>query len=202
MYTHGFGKLFAASTDDVLAEAAELFALRGSGFTWKQLIVRSRILIPVFGLATYGAFSVDPLIDSGHLSWAGVVFGVSSVALSLTTAVQSVRMYKQCVDHMVSDGKLSLTGRLSHWITALKQDFTNPARLGLIIGALISPLMSMVVFVGLPIVVHNGWVLALLGTTETITAGIVVILARRINALKFQLELNGLLRKDTETKRA
>ena len=201
LYTHGFGKLFAASTDDVLAEAAELFALRGSGFTWKQLIVRSRILIPVFALATYGAFNVDPLIDSGHLSWAGAVFGVSSVALSLATAIQSVRMYKTCVDDLVRDGKISIARNLGRWTMAVKQDFTNPARLGLIMGAMISPLMSMIVFVWFPFTVHNGWVLALLGTTETITAGIVVVLSRRINAIKFQLELNALLRKETLTKK-
>jgi hypothetical protein len=197
--TRGFGKIFAASTDDVLSEAAELFALRGSGFTWKQLIVRSRILIPVFALASYGAFQVDSLIENGMLAWGGIVFGTSSVALSLTTALQSVRMYKQCVDEMVRDGKFSLVNRRGHWITALKQDFTNPARLGLFIGAVMSPMISMTVFVGFSQLVHNGWVLALLGTTETITAGVVVILARRLNAFKFQLELNGLIRAQSNT---
>jgi hypothetical protein len=194
LYTHGFGKLFAASTDDVLAEAAELFALRGSGFTWKQLIVRSRILIPIFGLATYGAFQVDNLIDKGDLSWAGFLFGVTSVALSLTTALQSIRMYKVCVDDLVKEKKLSLTGKLRHWTVALKQDFTNPARLGLFIGGVLSPIISMTAFVWFPQFVHNGWVLAILGTAETVTAGTVVILARRLNAFKFQLDLNHLLR--------
>ncbi len=201
-YTRGFGKIFAASTDDVLAETAELFALRGSGFTWKQLIVRSRILIPVFILATIGAFNVDTLIDQGHLSIAGVVFGVSSVALSLTTALQSVRMYKQCIDHLVKEGKLPAAHRSTPWILAIKQDFTNPARLGLFIGAVLSPLISMTVFVGFPQFVHNGWVLALLGTAESITAGVVVILARQLNTLKFQFELSRLLRTQSTTNQA
>ncbi|GEM_PF-637604 len=194
LYTRGFGKLFAASTDDVLAEAAELFALRGSGFTWKQLILRSRILIPVFALASYGAFQVDHLIDRGDISWAGFLFGVTSVALSLTTALQSIRMYKVCVDDLVKEKKLALNGQLRYWIVAVKQDFTNPARLGLFIGGVLSPVISMTVFVWFPQFVHNGWVLALLGTAETITAGTVVLLARRLNSLKFQLDLNRLLR--------
>ena len=194
LYTHGFGKLFAASTDDVLAETAELFALRGSGFTWKQLILRSRILIPVFALAAYGAFQVDHLIDKGELSWAGFVFGVTSVALSLTTALQSIRMYKRCVDDLVKEGKLLLTSRFGHWIVAVNQDFTNPARLGLFVGGILSPVISMAAFVWFPQFVHNGWVLAMLGTAETVTAGTVVILARRLNELKFQLDLNRLLR--------
>jgi hypothetical protein len=194
LYTRGFGKLFAASTDDVLSETAELFALRGSGFTWKQLILRSRILIPVFALATYGAFQVDHLIDKGDLSWAGFLFGVTSVILSLTTAVQSIRMYERCVDDLVKERKLSLTSKFHHWIVAVKQDFTNPARLGLFVGGILSPIISMTVFVWFPQFVHNGWILALLGTAETITAGTVVILARRLNSFKFQLDLNRLLR--------
>ena len=194
LYTRGFGKLFAASTDDILAEAAELFALRGSGFTWKQLILRSRILIPVFALATYGAFQVDNLIDKGDLSWAGFLFGVTSVALSLTTALQSIRMYKVCVDDLVKERKISLNSQLLHWVTAVKQDFTNPARLGLFVGGILSPIISMTVFVWFPQFVHNGWILAMLGTAETVTAGTVVILARRLNAFKFQLDLNRFLR--------
>jgi hypothetical protein len=194
LYTRGFGKLFAASMDDVLAETAELFALRGSGFTWKQLILRSRILIPVFALAAYGAFQVDHLIDKGDLSWAGFLFGVTSVALSLTTAVQSIRMYERCVNDLVKEGKLSLPSPFCHWIVAVKQDFTNPARLGLFVGGIMSPIISMTVFVWFPQFVHNGWVLAMLGTAETVTAGTVVILARRLNEFKFQLDLNRLLR--------
>ena len=194
LYTRGFGKLFAASTDDVLAETAELFALRGSGFTWRQLIRRSRVLIPVFGLATYGAFQVDHLIDKGDLSWAGFLFGVTSVILSLTTAVQSIRMYERCVNDLVKERKLSLPNQFHHWIVAVKQDFTNPARLGLFLGGILSPIISMTVFIWFPKSVHNGWILAMLGTAETVTAGTVVLLARRLNSFKFQLDLNRFLR--------
>jgi len=202
MYTRGIGKLVAASTDDVLAETAELFALRGSGFTWKQLIVRSRLLIPVFLLATYGAFEVDHLLDLGNLALAGFLFGVTSVALSLTTALQSIRMYKECVDNLVNEKKLSLQKQRSRWVLAVKQDFTNPARLGLFIGGIVSPLASMIVFTWFPQFVHNGWVLAMLGTAETMTAGTVVILARQLNQLKFQLDLNRLLRKQHRVRRS
>ena len=137
---------------------------------------------------------MDHLIDKGELSWAGFVFGVTSVALSLTTALQSIRMYKRCVDDLVKEGKLLLTSRFGHWIVAVNQDFTNPARLGLFVGGILSPVISMAAFVWFPQFVHNGWVLAMLGTAETVTAGTVVILARRLNELKFQLDLNRLLR--------
>jgi hypothetical protein len=193
LYTRGFGKIFAASMDDILSEVAELFALRGSGFRWKQLAQRMTILLPVFALASYGAYHVDTLIDEHHLALAGILFGASAVALSLTTALQSIRLYKQCIDALITDEKLPPATTAQRWLLAIRQDFTNPARLGLFVGALVSPIAAMIVFVGLPFFVHNGWVLALLGTAETLTAGLFVVIARRLNALRFQLTLSRLL---------
>lgn len=181
----GVGKIVAASTDDVLSEVAELSALRGSGFTWRQLMKRSRILIPVFILATYGAYAVEGFIVREEFVIAGLLFGLSAVALSLTTALQSVKMYKQCVDDMCREGKLEAEPGLGRWRVAIHQDFANPARLGLIIGAVMSPIMAITVFVLLPFLTHNGWVLALLGTTETVVAGTTVMLARRINDARY-----------------
>lgn len=185
----GLGKIFAASADDVLSEAAELFALRGSGFTWRQLFRRSRILIPVFALATYGVFQVEPLIRSGRVAFAGVVFGLSAVALSLTTALQSIGMYRDAFARLASSGKLRLASGQSILGLALRQDFTNPARLGLFVGALSSPIVAAIVFVRFPQFISNGWVLALLGSVESVVAGFAVIFAARIERWLFRAKV-------------
>ena len=191
-FSRGIGKVFAASVDDVMSETAELMALRGSGFTWKELAKRSKILIPVFALATYGAFKVETLIEHNVLYLAGAVFGLSAVALSLTTALQSIRMYKDAVRMLITEGKLELAvkkpkaqKREIFW-EAVRQDFTNPARLGLFLGACASPIVSMTVFALLPQIIHNGWVLSLLGATETLIAGATVYLAGFINERMFR----------------
>ncbi|MDO8558693.1 MAG: hypothetical protein Q7S09_05975 [bacterium] len=191
-FSRGIGKVFAASVDDVMSETAELMALRGSGFTWKELARRGKILIPVFILATYGAFKVETLIEHGWLHLAGAVFGLSAVALSLTTALQSIRMYKDAVRMLVAEGKLEFAEkkpkaqkRAIFW-EAVRQDFTNPARLGLFLGACASPIVSMTVFSLIPGFVHNGWILAFLGATETIVAGITVYLSGFINERMFR----------------
>ena len=103
-FVGGLGKVFAASADDLLAESAELMALRGSGFSWKELAKRGKILIPVFVLATWGAFSVHGLIEENRLILAGIVFGLSAVALSLTTAFQSIFMYKKNAIKLKQEG--------------------------------------------------------------------------------------------------
>ena len=189
----GLGKIFAASADDVLSEAAELMALRGSGFSWKQLMKRSRILIPVFLLATYGAFSVDGIVQSGHPALAGLVFGVSAVALSLTTALQSIGLYRSAYVKLVASGKMQLAAGSSLSLLALRQDFTNPARLGLFVGAFASPILAAVIFLSAPSLISNGWLLALLGSTESIVGGLTVICAGRIERLMFRLRVQRAL---------
>ncbi|OGH68630.1 MAG: hypothetical protein A2754_01935 [Candidatus Magasanikbacteria bacterium RIFCSPHIGHO2_01_FULL_47_8] len=189
-FAAGVGKIFAASADDILGESAELMALRGSGFSWRELAKRSRILIPVFAVATYGAYSVHHLLESGHLIQGGIVFGFSAVALSLTTAVQSLFMYRKNLVQLIADKKLLPPE--SSWATtklALLQDFTNPARLGLFIGAAGAPVMGILGSVlGL---MDNGWVLAAIGSTESIVAGLTVLFAGTINERRFQRKLQA-----------
>lgn len=192
-FTSGLGKLFAASADDLLGESAELMALRGSGFTWRQLAKRGKILIPVFLLATWGAFSVEGLIQSNKLVLGGIVFGLSAVALSLTTAIQSIFMYKANADKLSKEGKTLLTTNKELYKISFLQDFTNPARLGLIIGALMAPIMGIIG--SLLGVMHNGWVLASIGSTESIVAGITVISASHVNEWRFRNKMKKLIQK-------
>lgn len=181
----GIGKVFAATSDDLLSEAAELFALRGSGFTWRQLAKRSRILVPVFLLAAYGAFQVEPLVREGRTVLAGAIFGLSAVAISLTTALQSIKMHHRSFLSLVREGKLKLEPGKGLWRYAILQDFTNPGRLGLFIGVLTSPLAAAAVFSFFPQLTRNGWVLALLGSVESIVAALTVMAAVRLNRVLF-----------------
>lgn len=190
-FVSGLGKLFAASADDLLGESAELMALRGSGFSWKELAKRGKILIPVFALATWGAFSVEGLIVADKLILAGIVFGLSAVALSLTTAIQSIFMYQRNAHVLAKEGKVLNQAPKALLKMAFLQDFTNPARLGLLIGALMAPVMGIIGSVlG---VMHNGWILAGIGSTESIVAGITVITASQINEWRFKRKLKRMI---------
>ncbi len=186
-FASGIGKVFAASIDDLLGESAEIMALRGSGFRWGELAKRSRILVPVFALATWGALSVEGLLHSGRILTAGAVFGVSAVALSLTTAFQSIFLYRHSLHQLVKENKVILQPGQSVTRLALYQDFTNPARLGLFIGAALAPFMGMIGAV--TGVMSNGFVLAAIGSTESIVAGLTVIFASQINDWRFQKKL-------------
>ena len=195
---HGLGKIFVASADDLLSETAELFALRGSGFSWKELAKRSRILIPIFFLATYGAYRVEGLIDQERYILAGSIFGLSTVALSLTTAIQSIFLYRASYVTLHRDGKLVVPTGRSLTSLAIVQDFSNPARFGLFVGAFASPFVSSFVFFFAPFVLSNGWVLALLASVESLVAGLTVVFSRKIDQFRFhhrlQTEIQRILR--------
>lgn len=189
-FSAGVGKIFAASADDLLGESAELMALRGSGFSWRELAKRSRILLPVFALATWGAFSVEGLIQGGYVMLGGAVFGVSAVALSLTTAVQSVFMYRNGIKKLAGEKKVPIKSGWEYAKIAMIQDFTNPARLGLLLGASLAPVMG--IMGALLGYMHNGWILAVIGSTESIVAGLTVIFAGPLNEWRFQRKLKRL----------
>jgi len=186
-FMSGIGKVFAASTDDLIGETAEIMALRGSGFGWRELAKRGRILVPVFALATYGAFQVEPLIQEGKLIAAGIVFGLSAVALSLVTAIQSFFMYRKNLRRLQQENKASFVTRKELNRITFVQDFTNPARLGLIMGASMAPVMGIIG--SLAGVMHNGWALAVIGSTESIVAGLTVIGSGPLNEWRFQRKL-------------
>lgn len=190
-FAAGIGKIFAASADDLLGEAAEISALRGSGFTWRELAKRSRILVPVFILATYGAFSVEGLLQENKIILAGFVFGLSAVALSLTTAVQSVFMYLVNLKKLQAEGKVTANRNTSLTRLALRQDFTNPARLGLLLGAGLAPVMG--ILGAISGLMHNGWILAGIGSTESIVAGLTVVFADYLNDWRFHRRLKRLI---------
>lgn len=189
IWARGIGKVFAASADDLLSETAELFALRGSGFSWKTLAKRGIVLVPVFALATYAAFMVEHQIKLDRYALAGALFGLSAVMLSLTTAIQSIFLYFRSIRDLIAENKFQSMSKWQRFVLAFKQDFTNPARLGLGIGALCSPLFAMIIFTMLPTWTHNGWVLALLGSTESIVAALTVFLSRKINKKRFEYHL-------------
>ena len=192
-FAAGIGKVFAASADDLLGESAELMALRGSGFSWKELAKRSRILIPVFIFATWGAFSVEHLLSEGRIIIGGILFGLSAVALSLTTAIQSLFLYKKSLFTLVKEQKVSIEPGWAATKLAFTQDFTNPARLGFLLGASMAPVMGII---GAALgVMHNGWILAAIGSTESIVAGLTVFFADYINESRFRRKLEMRIKK-------
>jgi hypothetical protein len=193
MYVRGIGKVFAASADDILSEAAELSALRGAGFSWKFLAKRCKVLIPVFIVATFFAFNVEHFIDKGEYIKAGLLFGLSAVMLSLTTAIQSIFMYLNSIKKLVFEKKLKLDNSVKQLVLAFKQDFTNPARLGLGIGAICSPIIAMFIFSFFPFLTHNGWVLAFVGSIESFVAALTIFASKYINQKRFEFKLKKLI---------
>jgi len=109
--------------------------------------------------------------------------------LSLTTAIQSLFMYRHNLKKLVASGKVHAVSPKELTMIALRQDFTNPARLGLFLGAACAPLLGIVgAFLGW---MNNGWVLATIGSIESIVAGLTVIFADHVNEWRFHRRLRS-----------
>lgn len=130
-------------------------------------------------------------MQAGQLIWGGIVFGLSAVALSLTTAIQSFFMYRKNIKKLIRTEKIKIDRNRELTKLAFLQDFTNPARLGLIIGASLAPIMGIIG--SLLHLMHNGWILAVIGSTESIVAGLVVIFSGRLNEWRFHRKLKKLI---------
>jgi hypothetical protein len=104
--------LFAGSADDIGNEAVELKALLEAGYTKQELLRRMRVLIPVFAGATAASFGVEHLVQAGSVGEAGLLFGGTAVALSLTSSLQSMAMYKAGYNELLREGKIP--GKAKH----------------------------------------------------------------------------------------
>ncbi|MFA6963408.1 MAG: hypothetical protein WC227_01685 [Patescibacteria group bacterium] len=259
----GMAKLFAASADDIGGEFGEIKALIGSGYSKSEVMKRLLVAAPVFILASAGALEVEELLSKGHVMEAGALFGLSAVALSLTTAIQSIAMYKKGYDTLIKEGKIN--GQISPLVNnpdfqsalkeyekseslfnaenrgqlidlirthlkeipnitdaeissfmslvedglnngslekmikspsqferfkeAIKQDFSNPARLGIFMGAAFAPVAGMAAAAtgGL----SNGFVMAGIGSTESVVAGLTVMMGDKLNQIKYRRIVEG-----------
>ena len=270
MHLGPLAKFVAGSLDDLMGEWAELKALGGSGFSKQERLKRLIPLVPVFGLASWGLTHVDPLLHEGKNLMAGTIFGFSAVALSLTTAVLSVGMYKHGYEVLLKEGKLpdkvsvlalsdpfqaqlkvyeaqsrgwpesrkkavllglarkhltalatpspeggkvvlsaasaraalerlaTLDSRalaaqvrrpaqLERWWAAMKQDFSNPARMGILVGSALAPVAGITAScLGL---MHNGFIMAGGGMVESLGASGTVMAADRLMKARYKREL-------------
>jgi hypothetical protein len=98
-------------------------------------------------------------------------------------------MYRQSYQRCLAEGKLRVSAGRGLWRLALRQDFTNPARLGLFVGAFTAPVTAALVFTLVPHWTHNGWLLALLGSVESLIAGTTVMAAGRIERMWFKAKV-------------
>ena len=261
----GVAKLFAGTADDLMGFYGEREALRESGFTPAEIRKRYGTALAVFAGASYASYRVEHLLRSGHTLEAGALFGVSAVALSLTTALQSMAMYRRGYDALVREGKIDgkvgpLAGdarfqamlrtfdrsasllaparkadllalarrhldglgeaisaedkagildalahldleqidaqvrspsQLRRWKEAVRQDFSNPTRLGILLGSAMAPFTGLVAAkAGL---MDNGFVMAAIGSTESLVGGLLVSAAKRLDDRKQRRALEAKL---------
>jgi hypothetical protein len=88
------------------------------------------------------------------------------------------------LDFAAVAGRVRRPGSLARWKQAVIQDFSNPARLGILLGSIAAPVAGMVAakLGGM----HNGFVMAAIGSTETVIAGATVMAAGALDNWRYR----------------
>lgn len=106
LHLGGVAKFIAASGDDVMAEAAELSALRGAGMTPAEMRKRVVFLAPFAAAALAAASSIDEVAHKVGERVGGALFSVGAVLLSAVTGIMSVKYFAGQYRQLEQEGKL------------------------------------------------------------------------------------------------
>jgi Arc/MetJ family transcription regulator len=106
LHLGGVARFIAASGDDVMAEAAELSALRGAGMTQAEMRKRIVFLVPFATAALGAASSIDTVAHKVGERAGGALFSVGAVMLSAVTGIMSVKYFAGNYRQLESEGKL------------------------------------------------------------------------------------------------
>ncbi|OAJ61442.1 hypothetical protein A6V36_23985 [Paraburkholderia ginsengiterrae] len=106
LHLGGVAKFIAASGDDVMAEAAELSALRGAGMTEAEMRKRIVFLAPFATAALAAASSIDTVAHKAGERAGGALYSVGAVMLSAVTGIMSVKYFAGHYRQLESEGKL------------------------------------------------------------------------------------------------
>ncbi|MFL9864630.1 hypothetical protein PQR67_10670 [Paraburkholderia fungorum] len=106
LHLGGVARFIAASGDDVMAEAAELSALRGAGMTPAEMRKRVVFLAPFAAAALAAASSIDEVAHKAGERVGGALFSVGAVLLSAVTGIMSVKYFAGQYRQLEQDGKL------------------------------------------------------------------------------------------------
>ncbi|HEX7909624.1 MAG TPA: hypothetical protein VF534_16275, partial [Paraburkholderia sp.] len=106
LHLGGVAKFIAASGDDVMAEAAELSALRGAGMTPAEMRKRIVFLAPFATAALGAASSIDTVTHKVGEHAGGALYSVGAVMLSAVTGIMSVKYFADNYRQLEREGKL------------------------------------------------------------------------------------------------
>ncbi|CAM2191086.1 conserved protein of unknown function [Paraburkholderia kururiensis] len=139
LHMGGFAKFLAASADDVMAEGAELSALRGAGMSNDEMRKRIATLAPVAVLALFAANSIDEVSHTVGDHAGGALFSTGAVMLSAATGLMSVKYFADNYRKLEREGKLPerivLDAATREQLDALAAENPSPEELARIVDA-------------------------------------------------------------------
>lgn len=160
----------AALGDDLARFTGRLLSLRYAGYTRKQVKKEALPYLVPFAVALCWVFVAISMYDREHMLASGFFFGLSAVSFPL---FESVRVYiktRGIYRALEREGKLSDESRRSPTEYVLYELRRNQSEWGLMLGAIVAPVFSGVIFALLAGISISIWMLAIASVLDVLFA--------------------------------
>jgi|GEM_PF-6826655 len=158
MLLPGLGKVIAALGQSAFVEGRSARRAQQNGSAWWQVRRKLMPIVPYAALGIVLAIVCQLLVRSGSFVLAGLFFGLAAVAVPGARFFMRIGDVNRRYENLWRMGKLpaNMTFR---WY----EGHDGNMRLIRLVSLCLSPIVSFLVFVSLPSLTSNGWLLALLG---------------------------------------
>lgn len=192
-WVRGMGQLFAALADDVTHATSELFSLRQSGFTPKQLWKHGYVLLPVLVVAIFLVLQVE-FIRAASPFFGGFVFGLAAALFPLTNALRRYADLRSGYASLEQSGKYPAEQRPPLSILAWRELRRRPLASGSLYGLALRPFAAGFAFFLFPGAVRNGWFLAATASMDVLITALTLCVFRRVEGAAYAMKVRELMR--------
>lgn len=192
-WVRGMGQLFAALADDVTHATSELFSLRQSGFTPKQLWKQGYVLLPVLVVAVFLVLQVE-FIRAASPFFGGFVFGLAAALFPFTNVLRRYADLRSGYAALEQSGKYPAEQRPPLTMLAWRELRRTPLARGSLCGLALMPFLAGFAFLMFPGWVQNGWFLAATASIDVFIAIVVLFIFSRIGDAVYAMKVRELMR--------
>lgn len=95
-----------ALLEDPVSEAGEAFSQRSLGYSWKQILPRYKLIVPVAAASIGLGFFVKTIANDGHPSAGALAFAVAGCATTIATMYKNITTTMDSYRKQVAEGKV------------------------------------------------------------------------------------------------
>lgn len=183
--------LLAARGDALLRESEDIFSLRRSGYTSRQLFRAYSPHIFFFFLDILFVVLVASFFRHEQYVLAGFLFGIVAISFSVVHFFREFLYARSALFFLAKEGRVFDASKHSLSYLAAREHLSDPFQRGVLVGIIFSPLFCMLMFFLAPFAVQSGWFLACLAILHLAIALVFFGFLKVVDRFRFLYSVRG-----------